>query len=70
MKSLTCFECNKPTTNHSMGCGSKSRMDTLVWVLDSLQYMPDDLISQISFACYVEQLERKTKFQEDLEDDL
>lgn len=70
MKSLTCFECNQEHPLHKMGCSSKSRMNTLVWLLDSLQYMPDDLISQISFACYVEQLERKTKFQEDSADDL
>jgi hypothetical protein len=59
----TCFECNQEHPFHKMGCSSKSRMDTLAWLMDSLQYMPDDLIAQISFACYVEQLERKTGFQ-------
>lgn len=60
MKSnLKCFECMKPATNHSMDCGSKSRMDALVWLLDSLHYIPDDLLDKIHFAVWSESQDRK-----------
>jgi hypothetical protein len=59
---MNCFECSMPSPHHKMGCGSKSRMDTLMWLLESTHYLTDEMLDKISFAVYVEQLERKLSF--------
>lgn len=59
MSNLKCFECQMQHPDHKMGCGSKSRMDALVWLLDSLHYIPDDLLDKIHFAVWSESQDRK-----------
>jgi hypothetical protein len=50
-----------------MGCGSKSRMDTLMWLYDSVHYLTDEQLDKLDFLVYVEKLERKLNFLEDEE---
>lgn len=59
---LTCFECNQPSGEHRMGCGSKSRVDSLQWFLDSLHTVPQDVLSYVSHRVYTETLDRKLNF--------
>lgn len=56
----TCYECRKPTTSHSMGCGSKSRMEALQWLLASLQYLPDELLYEVYDKLLEEMIDRKS----------
>jgi hypothetical protein len=44
--------------NHKLGCGSKSRMDTLMWLYDSVHYLTDEQLDKLDFLVYVEKLER------------
>lgn len=56
---LTCFECQMQHPSHKMDCGSKSRMDTLQWLLSSLHFLPDELLDGVYGKVVNEVLERK-----------
>ena len=53
---ILCWECNKE--NHSMDCGSKSRVDTLDWFINSLHSVPEEVLDLISHKIHVEIMER------------
>lgn len=58
-QTYTCYECMKPATSHSMDCGSKSRMDALQWLLDSLHFLPDELLEEVHGKVLDQIIERK-----------
>ena len=64
---ILCWECNKE--NHSMDCGSKSRVQALEWFLDSLHNVPQDILDYVSHKIYVESLERKLNFDDENKDE-
>ena len=68
MNRITCWECNKPSGEHRMGCGSNSRVQSLQWFLDSLHNVPQDVLDYVSHKIYVESLERKLNFDEENKD--
>ena len=68
MNKILCWECNKLSGEHRMGCGSKSRVDNLQWLLESLHNVPQDVLDYVSHKIYVESLERKLNFDEENED--
>ena len=51
-----CWECNKE--NHSIDCGSKSRVDALDWFINSLHSVPEEVLDTISHKIHVEIMER------------
>lgn len=57
-----CFECDTEYPQHKLDCGSKGRMGELVWLIDHFYLLSDDLLSEISFAVYLEQMERRVAF--------
>ena len=65
MNKIVCWECNQPSGLHKMGCGSKSRVESLQWFLDSLHNVPQDVLDYVSHKIYVELLERKLNFDEE-----
>lgn len=69
MDKILCWECNKPSGEHRMGCGSKSRVDNLQWILDSLHNVPQEVLDYVSHKIYVESLERKLNFDKENKDD-
>ena len=61
MPKLTCYECGQPSGEHRMGCGSKSRVDSLQWFLDSLHTVPQDVLDMVAHKCYIERIERNLR---------
>ena len=59
MTNIICWECNQPSGLHKMGCGSKSRVEALHWLLNSLQSVPDETLETVVTSCKVELLERR-----------
>ena len=69
---IICWECGNlagSMGNHKMGCGSKSRVEGLQWLLDSLHNVPNDVLDYVSHKIYVESLERKLNFDKESGDD-
>lgn len=58
---FTCFECQMQHPLHKMDCSSVSRMDTLQWLLNSLHFLPDELLDEVYGKVVNEVLERKFK---------
>lgn len=56
---MICFECQMQHPNHKLSCDSKSRMDTLQWLLNSLHFLPDELLDEVYGKVMNEVLERK-----------
>ena len=55
---ILCWECNKPSGEHRMDCGSKSRVDALDWFINSLHSVPEEVLDIISHKIHVEIMER------------
>ena len=55
---ILCWECNKPSGEHRMDCGSKSRVDALDWFINSLHSVPEEVLDTISHKIHVEIMER------------
>lgn len=68
MTRLICWECGQESGSHKMSCGSRSRVDSLQWLLDDLHHVPQDVLNYVSHKIYVESLERKLNFDEYLEE--
>lgn len=64
MNKITCWECSRESDDHKMGCGSKSRVDSLQWLLDSLHNVPQDVLDYVSHKIYTETLDRKLNFDD------
>lgn len=58
---MICYECQMQHPHHKMGCGSVSRMDTLQWLISSLQYLPDDILEVVYYKVSAEVQDRKYK---------
>lgn len=62
MKSYVCLECGLSSRygeTHRMDCSSKLLMQGYVRVLEEIRKLHQDLLDELSFACYTESLERK-----------
>lgn len=58
---MRCFECQMQHPNHKLSCDSVVRMKALVWMLESLHFLPDELLDEIYGKVVNEVLERKFK---------
>ena len=58
---IVCWECNKSSGQHCMDCGSRSRVDTLDWFINSLHSVPEEVLDLISHKIHVEIMERNLK---------
>lgn len=56
---MKCFECQMQHPNHKMDCSSVSRMDTLQWLLNSLHFLPDELLDEVHGKVLDQIIERK-----------
>ena len=47
MDKIICWECSRESGNHKMGCGSKSKMEGLVFLLSEVYLVPDETLKRI-----------------------
>lgn len=67
MKQYKCLECQLPSRfgeTHRMDCSSKLLMQGYVRVLEEIRKFPQDMLTELSFACYVERVERQMALEE------
>lgn len=64
MTNIICWECGQPSGQHKLSCGSKSRVEALQWLLNSLQSVPDETLETVITSCEVELLERRLSWYE------
>ena len=69
MTKITCWCCGNPSGQHKLSCNAKSKVEGLVWLLDSLHNVPSDVLTEVAFRVNVELLERELGFLEDEEND-
>ena len=69
MVSLTCWECGQPSGQHKLSCGSKSRVEGLQWLLNSLHSVPEETLDLVISSCQVELMERYSNLYNVLEEE-
>lgn len=54
-----CFECQMQHPDHKLSCDSVIRMKALVWLLESLHFLPDELLDEVHGKVLNQIIERK-----------
>ena len=66
---LHCWCCGNPRGQHKLSCGSKSRVEGLQWLLNSLHSVPEETLDLVISSCQVELMERYLSLYNVLEED-